>query len=111
MYASADVFLFPSTTDTLGQVVMEAQASGLPVLVTDQGGPKEVVEHGRTGFILPADPAAWIDHILRLAADSALRAVMSAAAHAHMQPYSMAASFDHFWSVHEQAYAEKQARG
>ncbi len=104
LYASADAFLFPSTTDTLGQVVMEAQAAGLPVLVTDQGGPKEVVEHDRTGFILPAtDPHAWTGHIIKLATDAALRASMSAAAHAYLQPYSMAASFDHFWSVHEQA--------
>ena len=102
LYASADAFLFPSTTDTLGQVVMEAQAAGLPVLVTDQGGPKEVVEHNRTGFVLPAtDPHAWTEHIIKLATDAALRASMSAAAHAYLQPYSMAASFDHFWSVHE----------
>ncbi|MBZ0267769.1 glycosyltransferase, partial [bacterium] len=46
IYASSDMFVFPSVTDTLGQVVMESQGSGLPVLVTDQGGPKEVVEEG-----------------------------------------------------------------
>jgi glycosyltransferase involved in cell wall biosynthesis len=104
LYASADAFLFPSTTDTLGQVVMEAQAAGLPVLVTDQGGPKEVVEHAKTGFILPAtNPAAWTDLIIQLATNPTLRATLSAAAHTHIQPFSMAASFDHFWSVHEQA--------
>ncbi|MEM1072392.1 MAG: glycosyltransferase, partial [Planctomycetota bacterium] len=54
IYASSDLFVFPSTTDTLGQVVMEAEASGLPVLVTDKGGPQEVVKHGETGFVLPS---------------------------------------------------------
>jgi len=48
--ASADVFVFPSRTDTAGNVVLEAQASGLPVLVTDQGGPRENMRTGETGF-------------------------------------------------------------
>ena len=42
-YASADIFVFPSTTDTFGNVILEAQASGLPVVVSDSGGPKELV--------------------------------------------------------------------
>jgi glycosyltransferase involved in cell wall biosynthesis len=43
VYASADVFVFPSATDTFGNVVLEAQASGLPVIVSDEGGPKELM--------------------------------------------------------------------
>ncbi|MFL6530851.1 MAG: glycosyltransferase, partial [Chthoniobacterales bacterium] len=43
-YASADLFVFPSTTDTFGNVIIEAQASGLPVIVSDAGGPQELVE-------------------------------------------------------------------
>ena len=42
-YASADFFVFPSTTDTFGNVVLEAQASGLPVIVSDVGGPRDLV--------------------------------------------------------------------
>ncbi len=53
-YASADVFLFPSTTDTFGNVILEALASGVPCVVSDQGGPKDLVESGRTGFITRA---------------------------------------------------------
>jgi glycosyltransferase involved in cell wall biosynthesis len=49
--ASADVFVFPSTTDTAGNVVLEAQASGLPVLVSQAGGPRENMRHGETGFV------------------------------------------------------------
>ena len=51
-YASADVFVFPSTTDTFGNVVLEAQASGLPVIVSDQGGPRELFKDGQSGFIV-----------------------------------------------------------
>ena len=50
-YASADVFAFPSTTDTFGNVIIEAQASGVPVIVSDSGGPKELVEDRGNGLI------------------------------------------------------------
>jgi len=53
-YASADVFVFPSTTDTFGNVILEALASGLACIVSDQGGPKDLVEPGKTGFITRA---------------------------------------------------------
>ncbi len=53
-YASSDVFVFPSTTDTFGNVVLEAQASGLPVIVSDEGGPKELILDGRTGIVVKA---------------------------------------------------------
>ena len=46
---AADLFVFPSATDTFGNVVLEAQASGLPVVVSDQGGPKELMKDGETG--------------------------------------------------------------
>lgn len=104
LYASADLFVFPSTTDTLGQVVMEAQASGLPVLVTDQGGPREVVRDGVTGHVLGAhDAEAWARAIVRLVTDAGARRAMGAAAHEHMRSFTSAASFEHFWRVHEQA--------
>ncbi len=50
-YANMDVFVFPSETDTYGNVPQEAMASGVPALVTNQGGPKYIVRHGETGFI------------------------------------------------------------
>ncbi len=46
-YASADLFVFPSTTDTFGNVILEAQACGLPVVVTDRGGPRENMRPGQ----------------------------------------------------------------
>jgi glycosyltransferase involved in cell wall biosynthesis len=68
-YASADLFMFPSTTDTFGNVVIEAQASGLPVLVSDVGGPRELVGKPEQGRVLPAgDLAAWVNAVRELLA-------------------------------------------
>ncbi|HVM58590.1 MAG TPA: glycosyltransferase [Gaiellaceae bacterium] len=74
LYASADVFCFPSTTDTFGQVLLEAGASGLPVVAAAAGGALELVADGRTGRLVPPDePPALAAAILELAADPELR--------------------------------------
>jgi glycosyltransferase involved in cell wall biosynthesis len=104
LYASADLFVFPSLTDTLGQVVMEAQASGLPVLVSDKGGPKEVVQHGVTGLVLPSErPREWAAALRDLVRDDLRRQEMGLAAAESIRPLTIAASFDHWWEVHEGA--------
>lgn len=111
IYASCHMFAFPSTTDTLGQVVMESQGSGLPVIVTDKGGPKEVVEHGRTGFVLDSqDAELWVEHLTTLITDHARRADMGAAAHESMQKYGLEHSFEHFWDVHREAWHDHLGR-
>ncbi len=64
-YAAADLFVFPSTTDTFGMVILEAQAKGLLALVTDIGGPQEIIENGKTGYVLNGfDITAWVQKIL-----------------------------------------------
>jgi glycosyltransferase involved in cell wall biosynthesis/predicted metal-dependent phosphoesterase TrpH len=63
VYASADVFMFASRTDTFGQVVLEAQASGLPVIAVNEGGPTSLIEHGETGLLTAADPRALADAV------------------------------------------------
>jgi glycosyltransferase involved in cell wall biosynthesis/predicted metal-dependent phosphoesterase TrpH len=67
-YASADVFLFASRTDTFGQVLLEAQASGLPVVAVGEGGPTSIVTDGVTGRLCPADAGALADAVVELAA-------------------------------------------
>ena len=84
-YASADLFAFPGVTETFGQVVQEAEASGLPVLTVNQGGVRDLVDSGETGFVLPPDAAAFAQAAAELRDDPALRARMSAAARARAE--------------------------
>lgn len=81
-YASADIFLFCSTTDTFGQAVNEAAASGLPVVVTDRGGPASLVEHEHSGLVCRPDPDRLADAVLELAASERLRRRFGAAGRA-----------------------------
>ena len=66
-YDIADLFVFPSTTDTFGMVILEAQARGLPALVSDKGGPQEIISDNETGHILDVDRTGpWMERILAL---------------------------------------------
>jgi glycosyltransferase involved in cell wall biosynthesis/predicted metal-dependent phosphoesterase TrpH len=65
-YASADVFLFASQTDTFGQVILEAQASGLPVVSVDEGGPASLIQHGETGLLAGAATDALSSALLTM---------------------------------------------
>jgi glycosyltransferase involved in cell wall biosynthesis/predicted metal-dependent phosphoesterase TrpH len=73
-YASADVFLFCSQTDTFGQVLVEAGASGLPSVAVDEGGPSSIVVDGETGRLCAPDPGMLAAAILQLADSPAWRA-------------------------------------
>jgi glycosyltransferase involved in cell wall biosynthesis/predicted metal-dependent phosphoesterase TrpH len=79
-YASADLFLFASRTDTFGQVLLEAQASGLPVVAVAEGGPCSIVADGVTGLLVPADATALADAVVALASDPDARARLAGAA-------------------------------
>ncbi|HEY0432030.1 MAG TPA: glycosyltransferase family 4 protein, partial [Pyrinomonadaceae bacterium] len=57
-YAAADAFVFPTTYDSFGMVVLEAMASGLPVFSSDQAGAAELIESGKDGFALPLNE--WV---------------------------------------------------
>ena len=64
LYSGADILVFPSETDTFGMVVLEAQACGLPALVSNSGGPKDIVRNNDTGFILDThDARIWADKL------------------------------------------------
>jgi glycosyltransferase involved in cell wall biosynthesis/predicted metal-dependent phosphoesterase TrpH len=74
IYASADAFCFPSTTDTFGQVLLEAAASGLPAVAAAAGGAIELVRHGSTGLLAAAgDVDAFADALALLVDDPLLR--------------------------------------
>jgi glycosyltransferase involved in cell wall biosynthesis len=65
-YASGDLFVFPSTTDTYGNVVIEAMSSGLPVLVSDQGGPRELLRDSADGEVVSGGVKEWEGAIRRV---------------------------------------------
>lgn len=73
-YAAADVFVFPGARETFGQVVLEAMASGLPVIVANRGGPAALVVEGETGFICTVgDPQSYAARVQQLQDDPTLR--------------------------------------
>ena len=99
-YASADIFVFPSTTDTFGNVILEAQACGVPVIVSDSGGPKELVEDGMNGLITRSrDVDDFTRAIRSLIADAALRERMGSAARKSVIDRSWPNAFRKFWSA------------
>jgi glycosyltransferase involved in cell wall biosynthesis/predicted metal-dependent phosphoesterase TrpH len=79
-YASADAFLFVSRTDTYGQVILEAAASGLPVVAVAEGGPAALVENRHTGLLCRPDPDHLAGALLQLASSPTLRHHLGAAA-------------------------------
>jgi glycosyltransferase involved in cell wall biosynthesis len=101
-YASADIFVFPSTTDTFGNVILEAQASGLPVVVSDSGGPKELVVDKANGLITRShDVEDFISAIRALVIDRALRERMAASARESVTDRSWPRAFAKFWASTE----------
>ncbi|HWW89229.1 MAG TPA: glycosyltransferase [Solirubrobacteraceae bacterium] len=73
VYASCDIFLFPSATDTFGQVILEAQASGLPVVAVAAGGPLSLIEDRTSGLLREPEPRALAGAVLECSRSPVLR--------------------------------------
>ena len=91
-YANMDALVFPSHTDTFGNVELEALASGVPAVVTPDGGPKFIVREGDTGFVAPDEGFAAA--VAMLVHDRARLARMRAAARTYALGCSWDAVFD-----------------
>ena len=101
-YASADIFVFPSTTDTFGNVILEAQASGLPVVVSDSGGPKELVTDEANGLVTKShDVEDFTRAIRELVTNRALRERMANSARESITERSWPSAFAKFWAATE----------
>lgn len=99
-YASGDVFLFPSLTETWGNVTIEAMASGLAVVAYDCAAAEEIIRHGENGLkVAPEDQAAFIAQAASLAPDVARQRRLGTAAAARAAQLSWDAIIDSFERV------------
>jgi glycosyltransferase involved in cell wall biosynthesis len=106
-YANMDVFVFPSRTDTFGNVVLEAFASGTPAVVTDAGGPKFIVQDAVTGFVA-GDNRCFIERSAQLLLDSRLRTQMGNAAREYASGESWDAVFERVYDGYRAAISARQ---
>jgi glycosyltransferase involved in cell wall biosynthesis len=100
VFARMDVFLFPSTTDTFGLVILEAMASGVPVIVSPSGGPQDQVRAGQNGFVA-ATPEEFAGYILALKNDPCLHSHMREDARRHACTASWDAVFSHVYGKYD----------
>lgn len=104
-YASADIFCFPSDSETLGFVIMEAMASGLPVVAANAGGIPSIIEDGKTGYLV-TETHEYVDRINKIRKDPQKRRDMAIQARQATEEWSWNASMSKLVSVQ---YPEAQA--
>jgi phosphatidylinositol alpha 1,6-mannosyltransferase len=102
-YANMDLFVFPSHTDTFGNVVLEALASGVPAIVTPDGGPRYIVKDGETGTI--ATDEDFSAAVARLILDPEMHARMRLASRTYAQSASWDSVFEGVYSTYEEVLA------
>lgn len=106
-YANMDLFVFPSHTDTFGNVVLEALASGVPAIVTHDGGPRTIVRAGVTGCVAHDD--GFAEAIAAIAGDAEKHAAMRRAARAYALTASWDAVFDGVYAGYETLLPDKRS--
>jgi glycosyltransferase involved in cell wall biosynthesis len=107
-FADMDLFAFPSLTDTFGNVILEALASGVPCIVTTGGGPKFLVKEGVTGFVAATD-TDFVRYAANLARDREQLRQMSAAARQDALNQSWDAVFDEVFQAYASCLPQSQA--
>jgi phosphatidylinositol alpha 1,6-mannosyltransferase len=107
-YASADIFVFPSTTETFGNVVQEAMASGLATVVVDKGGPSGLLQNGVSGLVARSNqPEDLAEHVASLIQSPPLRKEMGARARKEACTRTWEAVIDGLLHDYESMIAEK----
>jgi glycosyltransferase involved in cell wall biosynthesis len=106
-YANMDLFVFPSHTDTFGNVVLEAMASGVPAIVTPDGGPKTIVHDGITGRIVPDE--SFAAEVAEVLGNPEKHAAMRLAAREHALTMSWDAVFEGVYAAYEGLMTQEHA--
>ncbi len=103
-YASADCMVFPSTSDTFGNAVLEAQASGLPAIVADRGGPPDLVRAHESGLVVDVhSPGALADAMDRFYTEPGLGKELARRALQNAAERTWEKVFRHLWDCTEEA--------
>ncbi len=108
-YANMDAFIFPSETDAFGNVAQEANASGVPAIVSDQGGPKFIVSHGETGFVAK-DLNEFTSYTIRLMDDRSKLEEMKAKSRASAMSRSWDSVFESVYAAYAEAMSIAQSQ-
>lgn len=101
-YASMDLFVFPSHTDTFGNVVLEALSSGVPAVVTSDGGPKFLVQNGVTGYVAGSE-IDFIRFVNAVMTDTETHRRMRAESRAYACRYCWTSVFHSLFSHYQEA--------
>jgi glycosyltransferase involved in cell wall biosynthesis/predicted metal-dependent phosphoesterase TrpH len=110
-YASANIFLFPSATDTFGQVILEAQASGLPVVAVAAGGPLSLVEDRVSGLLCEPRADALAECVLELAGSPLLRRRLAAVALSSVRARTWEAAMERLAEGYRRVLAQPRSAG
>ncbi len=110
-YASADVMLFPSRTDTFGQVILEAQASGLPVVAVAEGGPLSLIDDRISGLLCEPDAGVLADALIEVTSSPLLRERLAGSALRAVRTRSWKAALERLGTGYRQAIAGAPAAG
>jgi glycosyltransferase involved in cell wall biosynthesis len=101
-YRDADLFVFPSTTDTFGNVVLEAQACGIPVIVSDIGGPHENIVDGETGWVVRGNSVDALCDAIKKSLNRSLLTRMSEKASAYAKRRDFDEAFLKTWDYYKE---------
>ena len=101
-FGAADIFVFPSTTDTQGIVLVESLASATPVVAINQLGPKDIIKTGEDGFLVPLKKPEFIDKILLLVKNKDMRMRFAHRAHQNAKRFAIEKCTDRLIEIYEE---------